>query len=357
MVLQWSKLIDFYMKNTLILLMLFMAGCGGCEEKKPLQQAEINPVSQAISVSFYRLDDDLFSADFSQPELASQQLHRKYGEFYCRFVEDDLRLAPCHSDSVGKMLVPFVTSHDIVETRKEINNIFTSEKMAKFNNALTEAMRKWNHYFPDSLVPGIVYYQSAWNSNIHATDSVIGISLDTYLGADNKITQQLSSEFFPRYMKENMDEKYMVADAVKGWIAWKSRGYYEKRDLLSELVFFGKLMYMSEALIPDMPDTLLMSWSSMQYEWALSHELNVWKTVANERVMYQSKSFEINKWFADGPFTGSEGVPQESPPQLGVWLGWSMVRQYMEKNPAITMTQLLAEKDYQKILSAYTPRR
>jgi hypothetical protein len=73
--------------------------------------------------------------------------------------------------------------------------------------------------------------------------------------------------------------------------------------------------------------------------------------------MYQSKSFEINKWFADGPFTGSEGVPQESPPQLGVWLGWSMVRQYMEKNPAITMTQLLAEKDYQKILSAYTPRR
>jgi hypothetical protein len=101
---------------------------------------------------------------------------------------------------------------------------------------------------------------------------------------------------------------------------------------------------MSEALIPDMPDTLLMSWSSMQYEWALSHELNVWKTVANERVMYQSKSFEINKWFADGPFTGSEGVPQESPPQLGVWLGWSMVRQYMEKNPAITMTQLLDEK-------------
>jgi hypothetical protein len=345
------------MKYTAFLLILFMAGCGGCEEKKPLQHIELSPESKKITVSFFRMDNDLFSADFSSPEVVSQQLYQKYGSFYCAFVEDDLRLAPCNSDSLGKMLKPFVTNQDILETHNEINRIFPEEKIEKYNEQITEALRKWNHYFPDSLVPQVVYYQSAWNSNIHTTDSVIGISLDTYLGADHPITQKLAPEFFPKYMKENMDEKYLISDAVKAWVAWKSRSYYEKKDLLSELVFYGKLMYISEALIPETPDTLLMSWSSEQMDWAKKHEWNMWKTIANEKVMYQSKGFEINKWFADGPFTGAEGVPQDSPPQIGVWLGWNMVRQYMEKNTGIPMSQLLAEKDYQKILSAYTPKR
>ncbi len=345
------------MKYTVIIFMLFMVGCEGCEEKKPLQNVEISPESAGINVSFSRLDNDLFTADFSQPEIASQQLYRKYGGFYCNFIENDLRLAACTSDSVGKMLLPFISNKDIIETRDEINKLYTDEKLEKFNQELTDALRKWKHYFPDSLVPGIIYYQSAWNSNIHATDSVIGISLDTYLGSNNKITRQLSPEYFPNYMKENMDEKYLVTDAVKGWVAWKSRNHYNRKDLLSEMIFYGKLMYISEALIPDTPDSLLMSWSSEQLLWAESHERTVWKTVANEKVMFQSKGFEINKWFADGPFTGAEGVPQESPPQLGVWLGWNIVRQYMEKNPATPLSALLADNDYQKILSAYSPRR
>jgi hypothetical protein len=345
------------MRYTVIFLMLFMVGCGGCDKKKPLQNIDISPVAEQIPIQFYRFDDDLFSADFTQPERASQQLYHKYGGFYCEFVENDLRLAPCSSDSLGKLLAPFIENPDIRDTRTEIQKIFTDEKLTEFNNQLTDAMRRWHHFFPDSIVPGIVYYQSAWNSNIHATDSLIGISLDTYLGADNPITAQLSPEFFPRYSKENMDDKYLVADAIKGWVAWKSRGHYTKKDLLSEMIFYGKLMYISEALIPDMSDSLLMSWNTEQMRWAKEHEWNIWKTMANEKVMYQSKGFEINKWFADGPFTGAQGVPQDSPPQLGVWIGWNMVRQYMEKNSSTTLQVLLEEKDHQKILAAYSPTR
>jgi hypothetical protein len=98
-----------------------------------------------------------------------------------------------------------------------------------------------------------------------------------------------------------------------------------------------------------------MSWSSEQCAWAEAGEENVWKTLANEKTMYQSKPFEINKWFADGPFTTATGIPQESPPQLGVWIGWNIVRQYMSKHPETKLPALLAEKDMQKLLSAYAP--
>lgn len=337
--------------------MFCIVGCGGCEDKKPLQNVEIKPETQQLAITFLHFDNDLFGSNFSKPDSAAQFLYHKYGSFYCNFIENDLRLAPCLDSNVGKMLLPFVSNKDILETRAEIQKNFPEQKMASIDSELSDALRRWHHFFPDSLVPKVIYYQSAWNNNISTSDSAIGISLDCYLGKKNKITQQLSPEVFPNYKKSNMQEHLLTADAIKGWVAFKSRHYYKPKDMLSELVFYGKLMYVSEALIPEIPDSTLMSWSTKQINWATANEWNVWKTLANEKVMFQTKSFEINKWFNDGPFTGANGVPQESPPQLGVWFGWKIVRQFMEANPALTPQQLLLETDNQKILSAYKPKR
>jgi len=345
------------MRFYVIFFMFCMVGCGGCEDEKPLQQLEIKPEAKQLEVTFQRFDDDLFTADYTHSDSVTQFLYHKYGPFYCEFIEADLRLAPCKDPKVGEMLVPFVTNKDILETRKEVQTIFPEEKIKAFNSELTDALRRYKHFFPDSLVPKVIYYQSAWNNNISTTDSTLGIALDCYLGKKNRITTQLSPEVFPNYKKANMEERYIVPDAVKGWVAYKSRHYYKPKDLLSELVFYGKLMYIAEALAPQIQDSLLMSWNTKQIGWAESNEWNVWKTLANEKVMFDTKAFEVNKWFLDGPFTGANGVPQESPPQLGVWFGWKIVRQYMAANPTLTPQQLLLESDHQKILSAYKPKR
>lgn len=336
---------------------LFIAGCGGCEGEKPLQKVELAPEAKELEVKFKRFDTDLFGADFSNPKVACQLLYQSYGSFFCNFVEGDLMLAPCQSDTLGALLVPFVQNADILQTHQEIQRVFTAEKLATYSDELTAAMRRWNHFFPDSIVPSIVFYQSAWNNNIAPTDSSLGIALDCYLGEKNPLTQKLHPEMFPQYKKANMDERYMIADAAKGWVARQARRYYQPKDFLSELVFYGKLMYMAEALVPGQTDAQMMSWSDEELQWAEKNEWGTWKQMATEDVMFQTKPFEINKWFADAPFTSAEAIPQDSPPQLGVWMGWKMVRQYMEANPTITLQQLLAEKDNQKILAAFKPKR
>ncbi len=345
------------MRSSVILLMLFMVGCGGCQDDKPLKKIELKEEAAQLSVQFRRFDLDLFNSDFSNPKAASQQLYQKYGTFYCRFIEQDLLLAACKSDSVGPLLKPFVLNPDILETHQEILHFFTEEKIQVLNKELTSCIQRWNHFFPDSIAPGVIYYQSAWNSNVVSTDSVLAISLDSYLGANNKITRQLSPDAFPAYKKQNMDEKYIIADAMKGLVSNEFGHYYVKKDLLSELIFYGKLVYLAEALAPDIPDSTMMSWTPAQLTWAEKHEWKTWQAIANEKVMFQSKSFEINKWFADGPFTGASGIPQDSPPQLGVWLGWKIVRQYMSAHPELSPPDLLRENDNNKILAAFKPNR
>jgi len=56
----------------------------------------------------------------------------------------------------------------------------------------------------------------------------------------------------------------------------------------------------------------------------------------------------------DGPFTS--GFAKESPSRVGKWLGWQIIRAYMENNE-LGLEAMFAEKDSQKILqlSKYKP--
>jgi hypothetical protein len=64
----------------------------------------------------------------------------------------------------------------------------------------------------------------------------------------------------------------------------------------------------------------------------------------------------INKFMMDGPFTrGFEG----SPSRLGAWIGWQIVRAYMDKKPEGSMPELFRESEARRILveSGYKPEK
>ena len=351
---RFSNLSKLRINHSFIFAMLFILACG-CNDEKPLQKIEIAPRAAQLSAKARSFDIDLFSCDFNQPVRCADSLKANYGTFFCGFVEDDLRLAACTSDSVGALLWLFTADPQIAATHQSVMESFPIEKRNTITSELTGVIQRWHHFFPSRPIPEIIYYCSAWNRSIATTDSVIGIALDCYLGPNHEITKKLSPDIFPSYVKENMDERYLVADAVKGFSAWQARNVYQPKDLLSELIFYGKIMYVAEALAPDLADSTLMNWSTQQWEWAVAGEEQVWKTLANERTMFQSKPFEINKWFADGPFTSAAGIPQQSAPQLGVWMGWNIIRSYMKKFPDTTLEALLSETDNQRLLSAYVP--
>jgi hypothetical protein len=61
----------------------------------------------------------------------------------------------------------------------------------------------------------------------------------------------------------------------------------------------------------------------------------------------------------DGPFTLANGVPQKSAPRLGEYIGWKIVKSYLDAHPEVDLPTLLRNKDYQQILneSQYKPKQ
>jgi hypothetical protein len=154
-----------------------------------------------------------------------------------------------------------------------------------------------------------------------------------------------------------MRPEYLIADACLTWAKYPVEELHQEGDLLSSLIDMGKALYIVECMIPDISDESMLKWNAEELSWAEQNEYEVWKILAHQDVLYDTRQREIAKWFNAGPFTGVEGIPQGSPPQLGQWIGWRMVHQFMAKNDDYTIDMLLQEKDKQKILAAYVPKR
>jgi hypothetical protein len=339
------------------LLLLLTILLISCDEETIYTPIVVTPEAEQIQMKVMHLEQDLFVVDFKNSNRVSQDLYQKYGAFWCHFVEADLALAACQSDSVQTLLYPFVVNSTILEAHQAIMQGFSPDDFIGYEQQLNQAFQKWKSIYPAKNSPTLVYYQSAWNSNITPMDEYLGISLDCYLGPEHKVTQRLSTEFIPVYKKKDMRKDYLVSDAIKGWVAYQHKELYQPKDLLHEFIFYGKLMYLSRSLLPEVPDSTMLNWSADELQWAKDNEWNTWKVVAKEDRLFDKKMQEINKWFAQGPFTGAQDIPQESSPQLGIWLGWQMVSQYMQAHPEVTLLQLMAESDNTKILSAYKPKR
>ena len=83
----------------------------------------------------------------------------------------------------------------------------------------------------------------------------------------------------------------------------------------------------------------------------------MWSFFIENKLLFSTDQAAYSKYINDGPTTN--GFPKESPAKIGAWIGWRIVNTYMEKSKNINLTDLLRERDAQKILevSGYKPEK
>ena len=112
-----------------------------------------------------------------------------------------------------------------------------------------------------------------------------------------------------------------------------------------------------EAMLPNKEEHLRIGYTSEQLNWCYASEAQIWSYFVNNEILYSADFQMIKRFTMDGPFTNA--FSKDSPGGVGTWIGLQIVKNYMEHNPEISLTELLLEKDSQKILtkSRYKPKR
>lgn len=239
-----------------------------------------------------------------------------------------------------------------LELFEQINKAYSTLTSVK-----TSAKSMFQHvkyYFPETRIPKIITVISDvdYHNKIIDADSLMLVSIDTYLGKENHMYSGI-----PKYVAANLTENQIIPDMVTAL----SKRYVSPpndRTLLSQMIWYGKQLYLKDKFIPKTNDAQKIGYTQEQLNWVMVNEANIWRYFVEQKLLFSSNSSQIYRFVDPAPFTKFYlDIDQESPGRVGRWLGWMIVRSYAENND-VSLHELLAlpaNELFQK--SKYKPSR
>ena len=334
---------------TYFFLLLIIPAVTSCKKS----HYKVNTSSISIKIEIKRLEQDLFTINPDEITSMVPSLKKKYNEFLQLF-SYVINTGDINDKSFGDFLVRFCTdklNNDVFDLTMQLYPDLNEIKLG-----LQDAFRHYLYYFPGKRVPAVFTCITGFNTSIITGDSVLGIGLDRYLGADCVYYPRL--EIY-KYLAARMTPTYIVSDCMYGWAAseWDfSTLKYTADNVISEIIHNGKLRYFEKCMLPEADDEIIFGFTSDQIKFCRNNESQMWQYLIENDLLFNADQFTIRKLVEEAPFTSY--FTNESPGRAAVWLGFRIVESYMMKNPAIKIEEMMVETDIQAILekAKYNPQ-
>ncbi|HEX9980075.1 MAG TPA: gliding motility lipoprotein GldB [Flavobacterium sp.] len=317
------------MKKKFILFFLFIL-ITACDKKRSSEKA-VEEISLDITVERF---DKIF---YETPPEELPEVKKKYPYFF-----------PGNDDQVwlSKMNDP-IWREVYTEVQKKFPD-FNTEKAA-----LEDLFRHIKYYFPKSKTPKVITLISEMDYNTKAiyADSLALISLELYLGKEHKFYT------FPDYLKHNFEPRQIAPDLAESF-GFRMIPPPQDKTLLSEMIFYGKELYLKDLLLPDYSDAEKIGYKPEQITWSKENEPYIWRYFIDGKLLYDTDSRLPNRFINPAPFSKFYlEIDNESPGRIGQWLGWQIVRSFMENNdvPLQEMLKLDARTIFER--SKYKPQK
>ncbi|TDE02467.1 gliding motility lipoprotein GldB [Flavobacterium sandaracinum] len=230
------------------------------------------------------------------------------------------------------------------------------KKYADFEPVKEELETLFKHikyYFPQTQTPKVIAIISEMdykNKAIYA-DSLVIVSLELYLGKDHRFYQ------FPNYLKQNFEQRQIAPDVVSSFAGRKIVPILDK-DLLSQMIYNGKQLYLKDLLLPAYSDAEKMGYTPEQIVWCQENESYMWRYFIEKEMLYSSDQKLVPRFINPAPFSKFYlEIDNDSPGQVGAWLGWQIVRSYVKNNevPIADLLKTNAKEIF--IKSKYKPKK
>lgn len=336
-----------------IFIISFISLCS-CQHQKPQPKKEKVIKESEIKVDIIRFEKDLFACNPDNLDTELAKLDARYPLFFKIFYNQVLNIpATGNKEMQLQVMQDFLTKKAMRGLYDTVQQRFAD--IAFLKEDLQTAFANYKSYFPEKPIPKVITCISEFSYSVFtATDSILGISLDKYLGPGYIYYPAVFQEY--TFMIPTFDQKYMAIDCANVLGANIVPVPDDKSTLLDKMVAEGKILYFIQSLLPQKEENDIIKYNAKQWKWCEGNEQQIWSYFLDKNLLYDTQ-FEQFKYVKEGPTT--YGMPKESPGKVGAWLGWQIVQKYMEENPNTTLKELIAITDGQKILTAskYKPKK
>ena len=324
----------------IITVFLFTA-CSGSDKRyiPEVRKSEL----PGVNIKIKRYGKAIFSIDTNNLKTGLKAIQNNYLLFLGADLDDSINL---------NKIKGFVT--DTLNQALYEKTMMVFPDLHKLNEQLSAAYSYLKYYFPEYPVQSFYSYISGvyYENPVMVYDTFALIGLDNYLGKDCRYYDRF---MIPKYKSRWMIPEEVAPDVMREVYFTLPQKNYKPSNLLDLMIAAGKRLYFLDAVMPDVPDTIKIKYTTKQLQWVEQNEKNVWAFLISEKLLFTADFKQSNKLMQDGPFTN--GFSREAPSRLGEWIGWQIVSSFMKNNQNISLKRLLQINDAQEILnrSGYKP--
>lgn len=239
-----------------------------------------------------------------------------------------------------------------IELNNEVGKTFSNfDDIQDEIYGLFQHLKYYNNTFKEPRILTVTSDVDYRNKTI-VTDTIVIIALDTYLGSEHEFYADI-----PTYTTQNMKKSQIVSD-LAGDYANNYIFQSQRKSLLDEMIYFGKRLYFKDRMIPFKSDAEKIGYTQEQLDWAAANESQIWSFFIEKEMLYSTDNSLPSRFIADAPFSKFQlELDNESPGRLGQYIGWQIVRSFMNNNDVLMkdMLQMEAKEIFEK--SKFKPRK
>lgn len=314
---------------------LLMVSCG--DNATQVDLAQISKEAR-----FIRFDSAFFNSDTSNIMDEVERLSSLYPEFY----------AAGKNPVFWKSQRTDTKQNELYRAAEKVFNDFKA-----LNENLNFSMKHFYYYFPE--VPEVKFY--SYISNLDFDYPILYVpaqnlcftGLDLYLGPDKPYYESL-----PEYQAYYRQPAFLIRDCIQAVSEPHVRRKVESATLLDDMIYYGKLWYFLEKMLPQKEESIIAQYSPEHIAFCKQNERTIWAYFVENKHLFDTSNDLKRRFIEIAPFSKFRmKFDAETPGMIGRWVGWQIVRHYMNENPDITLQQLGQETDSRKILklSGYRP--
>ena len=320
----------FYMKYNLIMIILFLFV--GCNESDSVQKRIENI---PIDMEIIRFDSIFGQAE----EKDLQELKKNYPSFFPKQYHDSIWLNKM-KDTLQRQL------------NEEVIKVFPSN--IELEDNLTPLFQHIEYYFPSFETPVVVTFTSYvdYRNKVLLADNMLMISLDNYLGTDHPFYIGIAN-----YISQNM-EKSQIEQDVASIFAEQFISKPLDRNFLSSMVYYGKQLYLKDLWLPGASESQKIGYTEDEFNWILDNETEIWRYFIENEVLYSTDPKLLSRFIYPAPFSKFYlEIDNESPGSIGKYIGWQIIRSFMERNTVSVQQLMITEADEIFKKSKYKPKK
>lgn len=326
----------------LVSLVFIMAAC---QEQKPAYKSKLDVKTEPYDLEFDRYEEVLFNLDTADFQAELMKIQDRYRVF----LRGDLN----NPDAV-QYLKDFATDPFSIVLYQKVKTTFPDLKQVE--DVVVDVFSHFHYYYPDIELPKKAFTCITGvhpdEPPVQIIDDQLVISLDWYLN-DEEIYDQIG---MPRYMSLRRNVSTLAKEVAEQLYMYYLYEWRKQGQIVGEMVFYGRRNFFVEAMCPEMPDSVLLGYSSDQWLWAVENEGQMWADIVGNRRLYEAGLDAYMMFFGDGPFT--QAYSNDAPSRLGEFFGLNIIRSYVSNNE-ISLQELMERKDLQNIFqdSGYKPKK